>query len=382
MLWQRLPPFQPRLQDTKIPSSWRHPNVPSSSEFDGLFQIISQAKQDILDYDQDLQCLEAIMLDLRRKRDDAKKYVHKCKTYLSESPIRKLPTEMIREIFVHYQDAHGSQKNGRFREPLSDSQRPLTALTLSSVCRFWRDVSLSTSRLWSRFSLRVENHYDRRCPVGDPLLHLLEIYLSRSRPTPLSFDLTVDRYYTTGFPREILRLLLAESTRWGSASWHNSLGTNLQKELHVLQDIPLLQALELVGPLHEELRILSGACNLRSLSLALDTLTLLPTLRMTQVQFLHVALPDRLIRLAYIANLMACFPALRSLELSFGAYDRFWFPDVIRPEIHFNLLESLSVRNLPWDKIFKILFCVHRSSTAPIVSRTLTLSGYHPSHTV
>ncbi|KAF5356366.1 hypothetical protein D9758_009521 [Tetrapyrgos nigripes] len=130
----------------------RAPGSPSSPEHTQLSQIVAEAEKDLSDYEEDLRCLD-IVSDLRKKRDDLQTYVDDCKAYLS--PIRQLPTEILGEIFLYYQDLHGTCKDGRFREPINDpvhSAQDLTALMLSSVSKLWHSICLFTPDL----SLPVE----------------------------------------------------------------------------------------------------------------------------------------------------------------------------------------------------------------------------------
>jgi hypothetical protein len=71
------------------------------------------------------------------------------------APIRSLPTEVLSDIFSFYALSHPQDLN-----------------TLTTVCRFWRNVALNDPRLWSVISIQIRP----RC---------IPVYLSRSRSLPL-----------------------------------------------------------------------------------------------------------------------------------------------------------------------------------------------------
>ncbi|KAK0479511.1 hypothetical protein IW261DRAFT_1336617, partial [Armillaria novae-zelandiae] len=64
--------------------------------------------------------------------------IESCKTILH--PIRGIPEDVIREFFIASLDADEERKDS-----LNGSFAPLV---LSQVCRDWRNIALSTCRLW------------------------------------------------------------------------------------------------------------------------------------------------------------------------------------------------------------------------------------------
>ncbi|KAJ7038733.1 hypothetical protein C8F04DRAFT_1255655 [Mycena alexandri] len=92
-------------------------------------------------------------------------------------PVLSLPNEITAEIFTHTIAA--SPDFGH-----SDS------MALAQTCRHWRDVALSLPALWSAVPLRATQ-------VSIP--NLMEIWLSRSRSSPLSLSLHPE-LGANGFP--------------------------------------------------------------------------------------------------------------------------------------------------------------------------------------
>jgi hypothetical protein len=90
-----------------------------TSEEDALAQIVSDRKRDIR--------------DLRHEKSVLEKRVSYTKAYIS--PIRRLPHELLRYIFLFKFDDH-----------------PCCAWVLAAVCTLWRRLALSMPRLWSKVS--------------------------------------------------------------------------------------------------------------------------------------------------------------------------------------------------------------------------------------
>ncbi|KAF5332321.1 hypothetical protein D9758_016107 [Tetrapyrgos nigripes] len=339
MLWQRLPSFQLRIPDIDLDFSReriRAPGFPSSLEHTQISQMVAEAEKDLSDYEEDLRCLDSIVSDLRKKRDDLQRYVDDCKAYLS--PIRQLPTEIMEEIFLYYQDLHGTRKGGRFREPINHSTQDLTALLLSSVCKLWHSICLCTPQLWSRFSVVLN-----RSRVHGAPSQLLPIYLSRSKQMPLCFDIKIDGRYCRE-PTKILSLLVAQSHRWFSTNWdlynmdeEGVACLGVQKELPLLQHIALKRDGASSGDL---LGIFAGARTPRTVSLTRMSNFLDSKLPWSEVHFLRaynissdVGVVDILVKLAG----QCC--TLRSFEAHFG--DVPFESAQLECSIHLNTLEYL-----------------------------------------
>ncbi|KAF5356419.1 hypothetical protein D9758_009525 [Tetrapyrgos nigripes] len=413
MLWQRLPSFQPRVQDIDLQSSRdrirssgsptssessqlsklisdarqdlsdygkdirnlknvllqpsrdriRSPGSPTSSESSQLSKLISNAGQDRSDYEKDIQSLQNALLDLSKKKEELGRYVDHCKAYLS--PIRRLPTEIMGEIFLYYQDLHRSARNDRqFREPLtrplySSTSPAMTTLVLSSVCKLWHTITLATPQLWSRFSLRISE----KC---GSLSHLLEIYLSRSKQHPLAFDVAVNG--EGPISKNIMRLLSAHSHRWLFASLlRECLGLNMQT------DLPLLQSLEMIYAGAESLNAFAGARTLRTVSVVGISRFLHSNLHWDQVHFLRAhrleldaGLPK------YVWELAQKCRALRSLELGFYDYPPHGTAG-FTGSIHLSKLESLCLHFVKWYNVCE-LFSI---STLPSLRKlSFSLTNY------
>ncbi|KAJ7615336.1 hypothetical protein FB45DRAFT_1035328 [Roridomyces roridus] len=113
-------------------------------------------------------------------------------------PVLTLPTEITSEIFLHY---------------TSDFETPrFGTLILASVCSSWREVALSTPRLWTRFDRAVS----RTAEVDDiRMSSLLRAWIARSGKLPLNLCI--------GLPdgehpehANLLRVLVEHCSQWNA----------------------------------------------------------------------------------------------------------------------------------------------------------------------
>ena len=80
------------------------------------------------------------------------------------------------------------------------------------VCRYWREVALSTSSLWTSFSSAEFRHKVAIVPA-------MKLWLDRSSPTaPLNLQLTFQPNFPPLYANNIFRFLPTEVKRWRSIS--------------------------------------------------------------------------------------------------------------------------------------------------------------------
>jgi hypothetical protein len=130
------------------------------------------------------------------------------------SPVRKLPPEILAEIFLHAADGSSMvwpREKGEVEMPL----------LLGRICSYWRAVSHALPLLWSKIRLDIPPTLESRSTGSREAActaarDLVEICLSRSGNTLLSFSITAD-----GPPELILSILQAfikHSSRWRNVS--------------------------------------------------------------------------------------------------------------------------------------------------------------------
>ncbi|KAK7457116.1 hypothetical protein VKT23_010416 [Stygiomarasmius scandens] len=329
--WQRTQHFQPRVTQFDVGSLMSHM---TSDVEQGLRDAISTAKEDIVDYEKDIDDLERLVLSIKEKRDQLKQYTRDCERHLSPLVLERLPSEVLGEIFLHYQDMQSSRKDGQFREPIGEPYdspfecgRDLTTLTLASVCSRWRDVCFATPQLWSRFSIALVPD----CTVQ--LVHnSLSLYLTRSKQVPLFMDIFIndDPDDTADGARRVrnhvpnLQLLLNNCHRWRSTSWKITCpNPQTAALLSVSQNLPLLKHLQIEGTLGNAgpITLFTGVRALTTLNLRLpEAMDLdIPLGSVLHVRMFEVDSPNHGLPSALRQLLQRC-PKLISLDLDVVNY--------------------------------------------------------------
>jgi hypothetical protein len=108
------------------------------------------------------------------------------------SPVRRLPPELLGEIFRHCLPQDYQEKGAH-----------QAVMLPSHVCKHWRDVALSTPALWTNIDLHVTDE------TLESRVALLTTWFSRSGGSPLSF--TLDGKENV---RPLLAFLLQHCNRW------------------------------------------------------------------------------------------------------------------------------------------------------------------------
>ncbi|KAJ3724139.1 hypothetical protein DFJ43DRAFT_1123723 [Lentinula guzmanii] len=142
---------------------------------------------DVLAISQILEDRLAQIFELGQQLAKLRTEVHVYETLLSG--IRKLPPELLTEIFVHL-IAPINERYYRYSiyscYPRVDALHQSSPIVLSHVCRKWRSVALSTPQLWSTISV------PHRTPLGCfNYANLVERCITHSRVSPLYITLAV-----------------------------------------------------------------------------------------------------------------------------------------------------------------------------------------------
>ncbi|KAJ6493174.1 hypothetical protein C8R45DRAFT_1136174 [Mycena sanguinolenta] len=162
-------------------------------------------------------------------------------------PIRRLPTEILIEIFKHREKRNEDQAPADNCLLASQELRRVAGGDLSAfsqVCSQWRQVVLYTPTLWTHVALDLSfwtNGIDlRTCRAFLWIVPLLEVALARGREVPLCVDLNA-----TGrcHPR-LLQTLATSARRWRSATLYveSDLLTNLGG---MAGNLPLLETVRM-----------------------------------------------------------------------------------------------------------------------------------------
>lgn len=138
-------------------------NIPSTAEVQHIQALLADAEVELV------QIRRAKAL-LTAQEQAVLEKANTWRTILS--PIRRLPPEILSEIFTFWLFSHSL---GKRRNPLF----------LCSICVPWRTVAFNNPRLWTHPNLRLLS-----ITATPDTSTILEDFLSRSRPHPLNVSLT------------------------------------------------------------------------------------------------------------------------------------------------------------------------------------------------
>ncbi|KAF8895091.1 hypothetical protein BD779DRAFT_1668440 [Infundibulicybe gibba] len=143
--------------------------------------------------------------------------------------ISRIPPEILGEIFTHCLPSDSAPQN--------------TQKVLSSVCRLWRTLVLTTPALWASLDITCS-------AVGlYPPLHVIHTHLQRSRAHPLSFILRAS-YHDSSCLLPVLAALAVARQRWENVQVKSFRMRQNILDLITQGDAPLLRSIrcDITGP--------------------------------------------------------------------------------------------------------------------------------------
>ncbi|KAJ7163182.1 hypothetical protein C8R46DRAFT_1221968 [Mycena filopes] len=125
--------------------------------------------------------LTATRLTIINEEHALRAEIRMCRTVIS--PIRRLPPEIIQEIFLFFTPSLDLSTSPHDREwsPFPKVQIPWY---LGHICRSWREIALSLGVLWSVFDATSIIHPHKLCPSSH--IPSAALCLQRSGPAPIS----------------------------------------------------------------------------------------------------------------------------------------------------------------------------------------------------
>ncbi|KAF4567239.1 hypothetical protein EYR36_010857 [Pleurotus pulmonarius] len=196
--------FTNNYVDMKAPPPWlsavhRSTTSPSQGQRDDARRGAERAGHSLTLLEAELQAAESYIVHVREARRKVQEHFAQYKTVLA--PIRRIPSEILAEIFVATID------DARLCDPLDNDEMPWL---LGRVCHSWKLVSESTPKLWSR--IRVELKFVS--PLATRSRCLIHTFIQRAAQHPLK--LQIDFSYHDAHP--IINLLTACSPQWEDVS--------------------------------------------------------------------------------------------------------------------------------------------------------------------
>lgn len=255
-------------------------HIPLESEKHQLMQLQLEAETNLSRYDEELSRLRSLTAELEAQRAKLQQLVDGCKGL--RAPIRRLPTELLDDIFSRCDwDSDSSPSPLEYAVGLSP-------LCLGGVCTRWRTIVLSSSHLWTYISMTLKDPKSNPGQAkGGSCATILRTYLERSGQLPLSIEVCVEGTEiwpsdseeadllpddTVSYYRRhpLLRILTRHAHRWRRAILH--LDDEFFGEDEVLADsevcFPLLEVLQLGQRISTECSLFDICPRLRELELS------------------------------------------------------------------------------------------------------------------
>ncbi|KAJ7253544.1 hypothetical protein C8J57DRAFT_1659707, partial [Mycena rebaudengoi] len=175
--------------------------IPDDAEYHQIRDFLVDPRKEAAYLAEQIAHMQKVLEELTRKRDDLTEFVDAHMALVS--PARRLPDDVIREIFMASLPANRNCA-------ISAKESPLL---LCTVCQSWRSLALSTPQLWTSIHI-VAPSSDKT----EIMINTVHSWLARSGALPLSISLTVSR--STWPPRpppdasSLLTALIRYSLRW------------------------------------------------------------------------------------------------------------------------------------------------------------------------
>jgi hypothetical protein len=165
--------------------------LPHCDEASELAELNALAQADIDAYDLQIASLSNLLLSLKNRRRDLIAHQERAESLLH--PIRRLPRELLPEIFQHV---------GRV-VTIGSTKVRIPVLPSIQTCSYWHEVAISCPFLWSRLEVNIASKYTSA----------LKWVMELSKASLLGMDLYLSD--PNGTPNEqILTMLKAQVHRW------------------------------------------------------------------------------------------------------------------------------------------------------------------------
>ncbi|KAJ6524711.1 hypothetical protein DFH09DRAFT_1189294, partial [Mycena vulgaris] len=348
-----------------------HTNVvPSDADCQRIRDFIAGPQREYAELTDEIYRMQRLLDELTQKRDALDGFI--TAHLVMVSPARRLPEDIIRDVFVACLPSH--------RNPFIMSNE--SPLLLCRICSDWRRLALSIPRLWAAVHVVILNE-----PKGQVLAGLLKGWLNRSGVLPLSISVVFSRVCT----REddavppALGLLTSFSRRWRNILFdfphhgYFAAFANLCPD-----DVPMLQTITVHG-LDRSLSVeqLDDSLSYQFMSF-LDT----PSLRSVTVGYVRelrmLQLPWANLNALVVEGWISCDdaiailrqgPALETCVLSIGP----WTPITnVQESISLPHLRFLTISGALASAVVSLFAVLDVPSLRSLTYSDQSLSGYFP----
>ncbi|KAJ7472724.1 hypothetical protein FB451DRAFT_1558891 [Mycena latifolia] len=174
--------------------------VPTAEEYAWISGHVLEPQRDLALIDEEIRRMQQKLEQLKARRQELAEDIDAHLALLS--PARRLPEDILREIFV-------ASLPSTHNAIMASRESPLL---LCQVCSGWRNVALTTPQLWSSLHLVIPDE-----SRAENIYSLVERWISRSGILPLSVSIGVSSSLMnsdTTIAAPFIALLVAVSTRW------------------------------------------------------------------------------------------------------------------------------------------------------------------------
>ncbi|KAF9075311.1 hypothetical protein BDP27DRAFT_1315865 [Rhodocollybia butyracea] len=147
-------------------------------------QMLALADKDIEDHDSEIARLHGQILIIKEKKRQLE--AQRARLRALFSPIRKLPNEILLRILQHVCERNRLCDYDVEGSSYIPSISYFPAMVISSVCSRWRDLALSSPRLWANLTVEIYTRDEAREPR---FMNMLTRLLERSNKWPLRLSL-------------------------------------------------------------------------------------------------------------------------------------------------------------------------------------------------
>lgn len=152
--------------DDKFPRAYQ---VVSESDGSAIERRLDGPRTELATLAEEIHRVKALLKELKAQHVYLEVHIQQSRAYITPSPVRNLPNELLAEIFSFACD---SFEPARYKTPLS----------ISLVCSKWRDISKETQSLWTNIYVSL-----------DPdIIDLFDFYLTRSGDLPISIKVDIE----------------------------------------------------------------------------------------------------------------------------------------------------------------------------------------------
>ncbi|KAF7348267.1 F-box domain-containing protein [Mycena sanguinolenta] len=171
--------------------------VPSDAEVLEIRSLLVDPTHDLARIDAQIEAMEVSLGQLKEQRASLKEPIDAHKALIS--PMRRIPQDVLLEIFF---SCLPTEHNAL----IDPAQAPLI---LGRVSRHWREVAYSTPMVWSSIHIPALNYHITPPNLLLRFERLVEAWLERSAPCPLSISIFDQHFYGDHFEEHpvIIQLL-------------------------------------------------------------------------------------------------------------------------------------------------------------------------------